>query len=54
MRAAISQQPNLAGGIAERDQVFAKQPHSQRIAVRRRKLGRHGEGLPVLAQQLAH
>ena len=54
MRAVCGQQANRAVGVAERNQVFAEQPHAHGIAVRVRQLRRQQGGHPVAPHDIAH
>ena len=54
MRAVVGQQTDSAIRVAERNQVFAKQAHPQRIRVWLRKLVRQQRWHPVAPQRIAH
>ena len=54
MRTDVIEQADLAVGIPERDQVFAKQPHSQRRTVAFRQIAGLQDRNPILPHQFAH
>src|SRR5437660_1554052 len=54
MRAALAKQPKAALRVAEQDQVFAQEPHSDGWAVGLGDLLCKGRGYPIAAHQLAH
>ena len=54
MRTNVVDQANLAVRVAERDQVFAEQPHAQRSAVGLRQIGGLQDRNPIPPHQFAH
>ena len=53
MGAVVGQQPDSAGGVAEGDQVFAEQAHTDRVGVRVRQLFREQGRHPVASHRFA-
>ena len=54
VRAELVDQPDLAVGVAERDQVLAEQPHAHRRAVGLGDLAREQRGDPIPPHRVAH
>jgi hypothetical protein len=54
MRTVGLEQPDPARGVAEHNEVFAQQPHTQGSAIRLRQLVRKHDWNPVLADEVAH
>src|SRR5688572_454566 len=50
----LAKQTGSALGVAERDQIFAQEPHANRRAVRRRNLLGQQRGEPISPHQFAH
>src|SRR5581483_11220385 len=50
----VAQQPHLAPGVAEGDEVFTKDPQAEGWAIRVRELGGHEHREPEAAKQRAH